>query len=86
MLHSLYTHDFIRIASCVPRTHVADAPASLNETIRLAQQGDALKAALMIFPELRYAAGVQQDRESPARAAMTAGRANPADVQAPPRQ
>jgi NAD+ synthase (glutamine-hydrolysing) len=56
MFHSLYTHDFIRVASCVPYTHVADAPANLSETIRLAQQGDALKAALMVFPELGLSA------------------------------
>jgi NAD+ synthase (glutamine-hydrolysing) len=54
--HSLYTHDFIRVASCVPRTQVADVAANLNETISLARQGDALKAALMIFPELGLSA------------------------------
>jgi NAD+ synthase (glutamine-hydrolysing) len=54
--HSLYSHDFIRIASCVPRTRVADVPANLAETIRLARQGDAFKAALMIFPELGLSA------------------------------
>ncbi len=54
--HSLYAHDFIRIASCVPRTQVADVAANLGETIRLAQEGDRLKAALMIFPELGLSA------------------------------
>jgi NAD+ synthase (glutamine-hydrolysing) len=54
--HSLYTHDFIRIASCVPRTQVADVSANLSETIRLARQADALKAALLIFPELGLSA------------------------------
>jgi len=54
--HSLYSHDFVRIASCVPRTQVANVPANLSETIQLARQGDALKAALMIFPELGLSA------------------------------
>jgi NAD+ synthase (glutamine-hydrolysing) len=54
--HSLYAHDFIRIASCVPRTLVADVAANLSETISLAREGDALKTALMIFPELGLSA------------------------------
>lgn len=54
--HSLYARDFIRIASCVLRTQVADVAANLDETIRLAQEGDALKAALVIFPELGLSA------------------------------
>jgi len=54
--YSLYSHDFIRIASCVPRTLVADVAANLSKKIRLARQGDALKTALMIFPELGLSA------------------------------
>ena len=50
--YSLYTHDFIRIASCVPRTQVASVSANLAETMRLVGEGDALKSAIMIFPEL----------------------------------
>jgi len=49
---SLYSHDFVRIASCVPRTKVADVPANLAETIRLANAGSAARAAIMVFPEL----------------------------------
>ena len=37
---SLYSHDFIRVASCVPRTKVADASYNLAETLRLAALGD----------------------------------------------
>lgn len=59
--YSLYAHEFIRIASCVPRTRVADVRANLAETIRLARQGDALKAALMIFPELGLSAYAIED-------------------------
>jgi NAD+ synthase (glutamine-hydrolysing) len=49
---SLYSHDFVRIASCVPRTKVADVSANLAETIRLAKSGAATWAAIIIFPEL----------------------------------
>ena len=49
---SLYSHDFARIACCVPRTRVADAPFNLKETLRLAAEGDKVGAALMVFPEL----------------------------------
>jgi NAD+ synthase (glutamine-hydrolysing) len=49
---SLYSHDFARIACCVPRTRVADAPFNLAETLRLAVEGDKAGAALMVFPEL----------------------------------
>ena len=50
--HSLYSHEFIRIASCVPRAAVADPDFAARETIRLAQQGDAAATAIMLFPEL----------------------------------
>jgi NAD+ synthase (glutamine-hydrolysing) len=49
---SLYTHDFARIACCVPRTRVADAAYNVAETVRLAGEGDKAGAALMVFPEL----------------------------------
>jgi NAD+ synthase (glutamine-hydrolysing) len=49
---SLYSHDFVRIASCVPRTKVADVSANLAETVRLADAGSAGGAAIMVFPEL----------------------------------
>ncbi|OYW59204.1 MAG: NAD(+) synthase [Rhizobiales bacterium 17-65-6] len=50
--HSLYSHEFIRIASCVPRAGVADPSFAAEETIRLARQGDAASTAIMLFPEL----------------------------------
>jgi NAD+ synthase (glutamine-hydrolysing) len=49
---SLYSHDFVRVACCVPRTRVADAPYNLAETLRLAAEGDRLRTAVMVFPEL----------------------------------
>jgi NAD+ synthase (glutamine-hydrolysing) len=53
---SLYSHEFVRIGSCVPRTRAADVTANLSETIRIAQQGDAVKAALLVYPELGLSA------------------------------
>src|SRR4029434_5254614 len=49
---SLYSHEFVRVACCVPRTRVADAGYNLGETLRLAGQGDKARTALMVFPEL----------------------------------
>ena len=49
---SLYSHDFVRIGSCVPRTKVAGVEENLAETIQLAKLGSAAKAAIVLFPEL----------------------------------
>ncbi len=49
---SLYSHDFLRVACCVPRTRVADAAYNLAETLRLASEGDKARTAIMVFPEL----------------------------------
>ncbi|MBS0517693.1 MAG: NAD(+) synthase [Proteobacteria bacterium] len=49
---SLYSHDFVRVACCVPRTRVADAAYNLAETLRLAELGDKSRTAVMVFPEL----------------------------------
>jgi NAD+ synthase (glutamine-hydrolysing) len=54
--HSLYTHDFIRVASCVPRIEVGDPEFNTAETLRLAERGHAAHAALMLFPELGLSA------------------------------
>jgi len=49
---SLYSHEFVRVACCVPRTRVADAAYNLAETLRLAGEGDKARSAIMVFPEL----------------------------------
>ena len=54
--HSLYTHEFVRIASCVPRTEVNDPVFNTDQTLRLAREGDAAQVALMVFPELGLSA------------------------------
>ena len=59
--NSLYSHEFIRIGSCVPRTKVADVAANLDETIRLARQGDECRATLLVFPELGLSAYAIED-------------------------
>ncbi|MCW5735356.1 MAG: NAD(+) synthase [Enhydrobacter sp.] len=50
--YSLYSHEFVRIACCVPRTRVADAAYNLGQTLRLAAEGDKTRTAIMVFPEL----------------------------------
>src|SRR5262249_8067975 len=50
--YSLYTHEFVRVSCCVPRTRAADAPYNLQETLRLAGEGDRARTAIMVFPEL----------------------------------
>src|ERR1700674_4184033 len=54
--HSLYRHDFVRLAACVPRTEVGDPDFNFVETMRLAARGDAAKAAVVVFPELSLSA------------------------------
>ena len=49
---SLYSHEFVRVACCVPRTRVADAAYNLGQTLRLAAEGDKARTAIMVFPEL----------------------------------
>jgi NAD+ synthase (glutamine-hydrolysing) len=53
---SLYSHDFVRIASCVPRMRPAGVSDNLAETLALVRQGSERHAALMIFPELGLSA------------------------------
>ena len=53
---SLYSHEFVRVACCVPRTRVADAAYNLAETLRLAGEGDKARSAIMVFPELGLSA------------------------------
>ena len=54
--HSIYRHEFVRLASCVPRIEVGDPVFNVTETLRLAARGDAAKTALMLFPELGISA------------------------------
>ena len=49
---SPYRHDFIRIAACVPSTLVAEPSFNAERTRELVEQGDRVRTALMVFPEL----------------------------------
>ncbi len=49
---SPYAHDFVRVGVCTPRTRPADPVHNGAETLRLAQEGDAQGAAVLLFPEL----------------------------------
>jgi NAD+ synthase (glutamine-hydrolysing) len=53
---SPYRHEFLRVASCVPRIEVGDPAFNVAQTLDLARKGDAQKVALMIFPELGLSA------------------------------
>jgi NAD+ synthase (glutamine-hydrolysing) len=53
---SLYSHEFIRVGACVPRMRVADVAFNLEETLRLAREGDAKGVGIMLFPELGLSA------------------------------
>jgi NAD+ synthase (glutamine-hydrolysing) len=53
---SPYRHEFLRVASCVPRVEIGDPAFNVVQTLDLARQGDAQKVALMIFPELGISA------------------------------
>ena len=53
---SPYRHEFLRVASCVPRIEIGDPAFNVVQTLDLARQGDVQKVALMIFPELGISA------------------------------
>jgi NAD+ synthase (glutamine-hydrolysing) len=54
--HSLYSHEFVRLAAAVPQVEVADPTFNLAQTLRLAEQAHARHAALVAFPELGLSA------------------------------
>ena len=54
--HSLYSHDFLRLAAAVPQVEGADPQFNLAQTLKLARQADAARAGLIAFPELGLSA------------------------------
>jgi NAD+ synthase (glutamine-hydrolysing) len=58
---SLYSHGFLRVATGVPRTRVADPRANAERTLGLARQAAAKGAALIVFPELGLSAYTNED-------------------------
>ncbi|MGE4372740.1 MAG: NAD(+) synthase [Xanthobacter sp.] len=49
---SLYSHDFLRIAACVPQAVVANPAEAVSRTLEMAEQGHAEGVGVMVFPEL----------------------------------
>jgi NAD+ synthase (glutamine-hydrolysing) len=53
---SPYSHEFIRVAACVPQAAVANPQANAENILSLAAAGDKDRVALMVFPELGLSA------------------------------
>jgi NAD+ synthase (glutamine-hydrolysing) len=58
---SIYAHGFLRIAVCTPQVEVAQPAVNVRRTIELAQRAVALKAGLVLFPELGLSAYSNED-------------------------
>ena len=48
----MYSHGFLRVASCVPRGRVADPAFAASAHLELAATGHARYVGVMLFPEL----------------------------------
>ena len=59
--HSLYSHDFARVAVAVPQVRVADPRYNAEQTVALAQQAVDEGAVLVLFPELGLSAYSNDD-------------------------
>src|SRR5437764_7054830 len=53
---SPYSHEFVRIAACVPHVAVADPRQNADCVLELLAEGDKARTALMVFPELGISA------------------------------
>src|SRR5579883_2756072 len=49
---SPYSHEFVRVATCVPRVAVADPAANGGQVAAMVAEGDRDGAAVLLFPEL----------------------------------
>ena len=59
--YSIYAHNFIRAAVCIPFVRVADPEFNTKRTLGLAQQASELGAAVALFPELGISAYSNED-------------------------
>jgi NAD+ synthase (glutamine-hydrolysing) len=59
--NSIYTHGFLRVATCVPIVEVASPKHNLEETLRLATEVSSQGAGLAVFPELGLSAYSNDD-------------------------
>ena len=53
---SPYSHEFVRLAACVPHVAVADPRQNADNVLDLLASGDKGRIALMVFPELGISA------------------------------
>jgi len=53
---SPYSHEFVRLAACVPHVAVADPRQNAENVLELLAAGDKARVALMVFPELGLSA------------------------------
>src|SRR5215468_7209433 len=53
---SPYSHEFLRVAACVPHVAVADPRQNADNVLGLLAEGDRSRIALMVFPELGLSA------------------------------
>ena len=49
---NLYSHNYVRVASAIPRVHIANPAANAKETIELLGKAEDANAVLAVFPEL----------------------------------
>ncbi|MFN2288169.1 MAG: NAD(+) synthase [Chromatocurvus sp.] len=54
--YSIYTHDFLRVAVCIPRVEVANPHHNTDRTLAMAREASAIHAAVALFPELGISA------------------------------
>lgn len=58
---SIYSHDFLRVAVCVPEVRVADPSFNLGKIFELAAKASAAGSAVTLFPELCISAYSNED-------------------------
>jgi NAD+ synthase (glutamine-hydrolysing) len=58
---SIYRHGYLRVAVATPKVDVASPAYNTAETIRLAKEASARRAALVVFPELGLSAYSNED-------------------------
>ena len=58
---SIYSHDFVRVAVCVPELRVADPSFNLGKILELSGRASDTGAAITLFPELCISAYSNED-------------------------
>src|SRR5438067_11229383 len=58
---SIYTHQFIRAAVCVPALRVADPEFNVERMLELARQASEANVAVALFPEMGLSAYSNED-------------------------